>query len=111
MNRCAHQHGDVILVVVDGIPEGAKQVKVDDGFIVERGEGVHTHTLVKPEIGKLCDKVVIYEKDGTLYMRVKEAVQIDHEEHGKQTIKPGIYKKVIEQVMDYDADAPRRVAD
>lgn len=101
-----NQHGDVILEKVDIIPEGAKEIKLHKGFVVERGEGVHTHRLLT------TDGVTGYEKDGTLYLQVNKKVDLlDHEEHGVQTYEPGIYRKGIELEYDAELDEARRTAD
>ncbi|MCB4791080.1 MAG: hypothetical protein LHV68_04250 [Elusimicrobia bacterium] len=116
------QHGDVILEKVDTIPGNAKSILVVDGFIVEKGEGVHTHTLRSKkvsfkedisalELNSMADKVEIYELFGLMYIKVKEAIDLDHEEHGTQTLEPGIYKKNIEREFDYEKSIERKVKD
>jgi len=112
MNKVLIQHGDVILDAVAEIPEGAVPVPVSgDTFILERGEGIHTHT-VTAGIGALCDAIDVYEMDGIMYVRAKRDATLDHEEHGRQTLRCGqVYRKRIEQQLDYETDEPRRVAD
>ena len=66
MKQIVIQHGDVCLEKVDSIPVDVKKVKiVGNNFIIEKGEGVHTHELVS--IGELCDKIEVYEKDGLMF--------------------------------------------
>ena len=103
MKKITNIHGDVSLVKVNAIPEGAKQVQWERGFILERGEGIHTHVIE--------DKCEIYEKDGTMYLKVDSPVKINHEEHGIQTLEPGIYKKEIERVFSYEEMEARKVVD
>lgn len=105
MNKVANQHGDLLMVAVDAIPKGAKRLDVQPGFIIERGEGVHTHIF--PDVSG----IEVFEKDGETYVRVNKKTQLDHEEHGKQTVKPGIYKKRIERVFDYNEMEARKVVD
>lgn len=103
--KIANQHGDLLLQVVAGIPKGAKKVDVQNGYVLERGEGIHTHIF--PDV----QGIEVYEKDGDIYVRVNKQTQLDHEEHGRQTVKPGIYKKRIERVWDYETLEARRTVD
>ena len=89
-----------------------------DGFIVEKGEGIHTHVLrrkspcaKKTMVKDIDDDVEIYQISDTMYIKVKKETIIDHEEHGKQTLKPGIYRKQIEREYDANSDQERRVRD
>lgn len=125
MKKISNQHGDVVLQRVIEIPKEAKKIKVDEGFIVEKGEGIHTHILKKKsqkkvavkdgisplEMNSMMDLVEVYEKGEDMYIKVKETVCIDHEEHGIQTLEPGIYKKNIEREFDYENEIERRVLD
>jgi len=100
------QHGDVILIAVNEIPEGAKQVKLPKrGFILERGEGVHTH-VIEDTTG-----LKVYEKDGVMYLLAENAVQVDHEEHGLKTIEARPIEKIIEREWDYESEEARKTVD
>lgn len=103
MNKIFAIHGDVTLIKLDKLPEGLKRLEWQKGFVLERGEGVHTHTIE--------DECEIYEENGTLYLKVSNPIKIDHEEHGVEIIEPGIYRKEIEQVFDYEEMESRRVMD
>ena len=96
-------HGDVFLVKENKLPKGAKQLKWHKGFILERGEGVNTHTIE--------DECEVYEKDGIMYLKVDSPIKIDHEEHGVQIVEPGIYRKEIEREFDYEEMETRNVQD
>lgn len=96
-------HGDVTLVKVNSIPENAKQIKWNKNFVLERGEGVHTH-IIK-------DECQIYEYNEVMYLKVDNQIEIDHEEHGVQIIEPGIYRKDMERVFDYEDMEERQVID
>ena len=95
------QQGDVLIFPAE-IPSGCKEVK---NKILREGETTgHAHRVIGD--GE------VYEKDGTLYMRVgKDGVTVKHEEHKEQKIKEGSYRigvvrevdpfeKVIRQVKD-----------
>lgn len=105
MKKVTNQHGDVVLTKVNSIPTSAKLVKIKKGFIVENGEGIHTHTL--PNV----DNVKVFMDNETMYLNVLKEIEIEHEEHGIQTIDPGIYRKDIERQFDYENEVERRVMD
>lgn len=100
-----NQHGDLLFQKVDEMPKDGKVLKVSPGFVLERGEGVHTHVLEDVK------GVTVVEKDGDIYVRVTEPVRINHEEHGFQTLKPGVYKKQIEREFDYETNEARNTRD
>lgn len=100
------QHGDVIMIKVDSIPETAKQIAIAPGFIVERGEGSNLHTICE------ADGVTGYQDGETLYFKVDKKVGLlDHEEHKVQTYEPGIWRKGPELEYDVEADEARRTRD
>ena len=103
MNKIENIHGDVTLTEVKSIPLGAKKIKWQKGFVLERGEGIHTHVIE--------DKCEIYEKDGIMYLKNDTPIKINHEEHGVQIIDPGIHRKNIERVFDYEEMEDRNVQD
>jgi len=105
MEKITNQHGDLIFISEVNLPNGGKKLEAYPGFILERGEGVHTHVLLDVE------GVDIVEKDGDIYVRVTKPTRIDHEEHGIQTLEPGVYKKAIERVFDYEKMESRKVID
>lgn len=115
MKRINNQHGDVILKETLEIPKDAKRVKACNGFVIEKGEGVHTHVL--KAAGCLTQKdfdasVEVWAINDTLLIKVKkEGVSIDHEEHKTQPLKKGIHEKVIEREFDYENEVERRVID
>jgi len=120
MRKIENQHGDVLLEKVSEIPSDAKRLNFIDGFILEKGEGVHTHILTRRccvespiKLKQIKDDVEVYSINDTMYIKVKKGSEIilDHEEHGKQILKEGIYKKHIEREYDYEANEERRVID
>lgn len=105
MEKIANQHGDVFLVLIDEIPLGAKEIKINNGWVLERGEGVHTHCIDD------ISGVKVYEKDGDIFVQVDKATTLSHEEHGVQILQPGIHKKKVERVWDYEKEEARQVID
>lgn len=105
MNKVKNQHGDLLLVAIDSIPKDAKRLNIQSGFVIERGEGVHTHIF--PDV----EGIEVYQKNGETFVRVTKPTKLDHEEHGFQTVQPGTYKKRIERVFDYEQMEARKVID
>lgn len=99
------QHGDVNLYECMNIPKTSKLIKATDGFVVEKGEGIHTHVI------KEIKRTEIYEDNGVMYLHVKEQIELDHEEHGIKVIEPGIYRKEIENEFDYETEEARKTKD
>jgi hypothetical protein len=100
------QHGDLVLHEVNNVPDGLLWKRVEKGFVVEKGEGVHLHTTI--------DDCEIAEKDGVLYLREIPGCRfgVDHEEHKVATLKPGkVYRKGIELEYDAETDETRQTMD
>lgn len=94
------RQGDLLIVKVDKIPEGALEQK---SRVLAEGEATgHMHEL---DLGE------VYEKDGTLYFKVAEggSVILKHPEHGPLQFDEGIYQ-VIRQ-REYEPEGWRRVRD
>ena len=125
MKKIANQHGDVVLEIVNSIPQGAKRIAIYEGFIVEKGEGVHTHILRKKvpcciveeksplQLKDISNDVEVWSLNDEMFIKVQKGCEVilDHEEHGQQILKEGIYRKVIEREFDYEKEIERRVID
>lgn len=106
MDKINNQHGDLLLVKANSIPKSAKKVEnLKKGYVLERGEGVHTHILEDVE------GVEVFEDKGEIYIRVSKPTRINHEEHGIQVLQPGIHIKRVERVFDYESMEARKVID
>ena len=88
----------------DALPEKFVGKKVKPGFVVEKGEGVNTHTIVEGD----CEFDIV---DGVLWLKVNTPTKIDHEEHHEQTLAPGIVYKEIENEFDYEEMESRKTLD
>lgn len=100
------QHGDVIFEVVTDIPMGLEWKRIKRGYVIEKGEGVHTHTII--------DDCEIAEKDGVLYLREVSGCKfgVDHEEHKVEILEHNkVYRKGIELEYDAETDEARRTVD
>lgn len=102
------QHGDVLLLKLTRLPENLvrRKPRVDGKIVLADGEVTgHAHVMD-------CETAVLMEdKDGTLYLDVKDNTVLTHEEHGPQTVEPGMYE--IGRVVEVDPfeDEVRVVAD
>jgi hypothetical protein len=106
LRKRLYQHGDVVLIKINSIPEGAKKLEVPEkNFILEKGEGIHTHVI------KDTERVDVYEKDGTLYLVGSDTIELDHEEHKTQVIAPNTIEKRIEREWDAEALEARETQD
>jgi len=98
------QHGDVVLEAVQ--TDGLSWKTAKKGFVVEKGEGVHTHTMI--------DDCEVAEKDGVLYLKAIPGIAfgINHAEHGVETLNPEkIYRKGIELEYNAETDEARKTQD
>ena len=103
MKKAVAQHGDVIFYRGDKIPEGAKRIRTYKGFIIEKGEGVNTHTLM--------EEVEAYIKDGILWFKSDVPFHVNHIEHGIEEIPTGINYKEKEREIDNEEMEARRTED
>ena len=104
------QQGDVVLYKESSVPSSAKKVNVNrNSFVIEKGEGIHTHRLEHPQ---LQQAVLISETEDRLYMKFMQPLELVHEEHGISQIEQGIVlSKVKEREYDYETQEARAVMD
>lgn len=104
------RHGDVILTK-GRFPEYLKPIPArqvgsnpNENFILAEGEVTgHAHRISEGE-------VELYERDGTLYLRVlSETAALTHEEHHRIDIPKGDW--VVRIQREYEPDGWRYVAD
>jgi len=97
------QHGDVQLIPIDVIPDDAKSIGTRS--VVQEGEMTgHAHRLP-------MGVPMFQNPAGDVFMDIPRRIDISHEEHKPQLLKPGFYKigRVVE--YDYDRQEQRAVAD
>lgn len=97
-----YRHGDVGLVPVSTLPKG---VVKEEGKILAYGEVTgHTH--------RFDDGDYQFWKHGdTRYIEVLSPSTLNHEEHGRLTILPGVYEQIQEREYDYFNEELRAVVD
>ena len=105
MKQRQFRQGDVFLRPVSKMPRGAKAQQPHGRIVLAYGEVTgHAHAIHD------LDHVDVYVgAEGQLYLRVKEAVDLKHEEHDTIAIPPGNYERVIQR--EYSPEAIRNVAD
>ena len=110
------QQGDVCFHKVDGLPEDLKPVvpKYPGKATFAEGEvtGHHHSAVIEPCRTGEGDNVEVYtDSSGQMWCRVREDVDVVHQEHKTVHLTPGDYK--VHGVQEYDpmAEEVRRVAD
>ena len=103
------QQGDVLLKKIDSLPEGSKIKNASDkGYVLAEGESTgHAHRIT--EIAS--DICRLYEKDGVLYVKALNSVNLTHEEHKQVTIPEGIWEVGIVREYDHFLEEARNVKD
>ena len=93
------RHGDVLVMKVDEIPSEVKKL---DHRVLAYGEVTgHAHRL---DVGELFET-----RNGELYLKMKKAGKLSHEEHNTINIPKGNYRVVHQR--EYTPEAIRRVLD
>lgn len=98
------QQGDVLLVRVAELPEGAKETQWD-GVIAEGEHTGHLHRMI--------GEAKRFEVDGDVFMSVPKRILLAHEkggavaDHNPVVVEPGVYK--IDGVRQYDYAAKEAV--
>lgn len=100
------RQGDIWIESVDNVPDGAKKSRAKTRFILARGEatGHHHSVIVAPD-------VTMYEKDGTLYLRVEResGVAVEHQEHAPINLPRGTFR--VMRQREYSPEEILYVAD
>ena len=99
-----YRQGDVLIVRVTKVPEGATDVTPQDRIVLMHGEVTgHAHAIQEVTKARLLD--VQAER----YLQVLQEVTLRHEEHGAIVLDKGTYRQAF-QVEDFGEEV-RRVAD
>lgn len=104
-----YRQGDVILEIVDKIPDGPRRyIPPENGRIVlAHGEATgHSHAVLVPDgEAELVELIDTIER----YLVVHREVPFVHEEHAQFDLEPRIYEVRIQR--EYMPDAIRPVSD
>ena len=98
--------GDVAIIRVDALPDGAKRIR---GHIVALGEATgHHHILDEQADVYTVGSNIYFVVDPSVYETAEE-VGVRHQEHAAIAFELGVYQ-VIRQV-EYDGEDERHVRD
>ncbi len=100
-----YRQGDVFLVKVDSLPQGAKAETVGDSVVLAYGETTgHSHRL-----NTKIDGLTMYAWKDDKLVELRQPGELVHEEHDPINLAPGFYKVVIQR--EYTPERIRRVID
>ncbi len=101
--RLEARHGDVGLIRIETLPEGAKKQPRKGDLILALGEATgHAHRIKEKSAR-------IFAVGDTRYLVIERPTTLDHEEHGPITLQPGAFLVRIER--EYSPEAIRQVLD
>lgn len=101
MDRDPYRQGDVLLVPVEEIPHGLKEVPLQDGKIVlAEGEATgHLHAIDVEDAEALFRAEDLESIEGR-FLTVEKEVALTHPEHGTIKVEPGNYE--VTRQREYD---------
>lgn len=110
--RMMYRQGDVLVVAVEEIPAGAKEVPREDGRVVlAHGEVTgHAHAILAPQA-----QLYAMEDTGSggapprRYLGLSTPAELQHEEHSTIALPAGKYEVVRQR--EYHPEELRQVAD
>ena len=105
-------HGEVIGFEVKELPKSVKKIEVKDNFYIVGESEIHGNDHRVAVLDK--NKVMFYEKDGTLFMRNIVEAEIycpNADRHDTQIIPPSVWEIRKAQEWDYVEQQARQVAD
>lgn len=99
-----YRQGDVLLTPAT-IPASAQKSAAKGKVVLAEGEATgHAHTIAfSPR------SLTVYHDGPQMYLRIKEPVVLEHQEHSHLTIEPGEY--LVKRQLEFWLDEVRRVAD
>lgn len=94
--KLSKRQGDVLLKMVDKLPDGCIQIENKNTVVLAYGEATgHQHAIYED-----LDKIKIWAKGKVKYLEVMgevmATVMLKHEEHTQMPILPGIYKLPVQ---------------
>jgi hypothetical protein len=103
------RQGDVILIQVDSLPDGVKEVKCKDRCVLAHGKVTgHAH-VINPKEVKAFSSQPVFDAGAERFIQVMNKATLRHEEHTAIEIPAGIYRVAIQ--TEYSPQELRRVAD
>ena len=109
MNNLVLRQGDVLLIAVDSIPEGAKaQKRQGKKVILALGEVTGHHHRFE-FVNTDFNDVKLYHVGNARYLEVKQPAELLHEEHSTVNVPAGKY--LLPTQVEYTPAALQQVAD
>jgi hypothetical protein len=94
----AIRHGEVMLVPVNSLPEGAEEIFSGKKYVVAHSETGHHHVAV-------ADSLNVFSFGGRTFLRAGENGKIEHKKsfdfHETKTLVKGLYEVTIKKAYDY----------
>ena len=107
-----YRQGDVLVVAIAAIPQGAKMEQTNGRIVLAYGEATgHAHAIVAEQATAFRTKapVPVFDAQAERFLRVQVTALLKHEEHDTVTLPAGDYA-VIQQ-REYSPEEIRRVQD
>jgi hypothetical protein len=93
------RQGDVLLVPVESVPEGAREHPRGPRIVLAEGEATgHAHAIAVAPGGPRDAR--LFELEGVRFLDVERPVTLRHEEHAPITLVPAAYRVVIQREFD-----------
>jgi hypothetical protein len=110
MRKTAIRQGDVLITPCKEIPSSAKVADAESGrLIVARGEATGHHHSFPWQRGATLFRDDGAGSGGAQFVRVEDAVALEHQEHSALTVEPGKYEVRIQRT--FQSGMVRQVAD
>lgn len=108
MKRTPIRQGDVLLVPVDSIPEGAKVKPRDKGrVVIAYGEVTgHLHQIADPDS---VGAEILTTAESATFIRLTKKAQLVHDEHNTLDVLPGAWQYIPQR--EHTMFGTRQVAD
>ena len=85
------RQGDVLLLAVDALPEGATAERRSGRIVLAEGEVTgHAHAIAEPDARA-------FTHEGQRYLLTKSVAQLVHEEHAPIEVPAGTWRVVIQR--------------
>ena len=108
MKQTLFRQGDVLLVRVAALPEGAKDITPEERIVLAYGEVTgHAHAI--EELAVKARPARLWDAGAERFLQVLEKTSLRHEEHAPIDLPEGVYRVV--QQREYSPEEIRNVAD
>lgn len=103
------RQGDVLLIQVSAIPNGATDITPNGDIILSHGEVTgHAHRVIVAD-RPAAQRPKLWDAGAERYLQVVETVALSHEEHNAIVLDKGIYRQAFQ--FEEKREEISRVAD